>query len=56
MDKIEKLTMELAEACRTAGINFVIAVEDNGIHSQSSVKGKSALRELTNCLKELVKK
>lgn len=56
MNNVEKLTKELAKACREKGLNFVIAIEENGIHSQSSVNGKSELRELVNLLKRLLKK
>lgn len=53
MKDIETLTRQLAEACREAGLNFVIAIEDGGIRSQFSVKGKSVLRKLTDVLKTI---
>lgn len=56
MSKIETLTMELAKECREKGLNFVIAIEDNGIHNQCSVKGKTDLRQLVKVLKEITKK
>lgn len=56
MNNVEKLTMELTKACRDKGLNFVIAIEEKGIHSQSSVNGKSELRELVKVLKTIIKK
>lgn len=56
MNNVEELTKELAKACREKGLNFVIAIEENGIHSQSSVNGKSELRKLVNLLKTIIKK
>lgn len=54
MNNIEKLTMELAKACREKKLNFVIAIEENGIRSQSSVNGKSELRKLVKLLKTII--
>lgn len=56
MKEIKTLTMELANACREKGLNFVVAIEDDGIHSQSSVKGNSNLRQVARAVKGLIKK
>lgn len=56
MSNIEKLAMNLAKECREKGLNFVIAIEENGIHSQSSVKGKSLLGEVIEALKTVTRK
>lgn len=56
MNNIEKMAIQLAKECNEKGFNFVIVIEDNGIHDQFSVNGKTALRELVEVLKKITKK
>lgn len=56
MKEIEKMVMELSKKCRENGLNFIIVIEDNGIHDNYSVKGKTALREVVKTLKSITKK
>ena len=56
MKEIEKLMMELGDKCRENKLNFMIVVEDKGIHSNHSVSGKSALRDLVKTLNSITKK
>lgn len=53
MSKIEEMVTKLAEECREAKLNFVIAVEDDGIHDMTSIHGKTPLRGVANELKKL---
>ena len=53
MNNIDKLTKELAEACREKKINFMIVIERNGIYSQTSINDKSRLRKLVDVLKTI---
>lgn len=50
---MEKKVMELANELREAGLNFIIVVEDKGIHSQSNIKGNSLLRDIAKMIKKI---
>lgn len=52
MSKVEEMVMVLADTLRKEGKNFVILVEDGEIHSQSSVKGNSLLRGVSDLIKK----
>jgi hypothetical protein len=56
MKEIEKMAMELSKKCRENGLNFMIVIEDGGIHDNYSVKGKTVLQELVKTLKTITKK
>ena len=50
---MEEKIIKLADEIRKEGLNFIIVVEDKGIHSQSSIKGNSVLREIAKMIKNL---
>ena len=45
--------IKLADELRKEGLNFIIVIEDEGIHSQWSIKGNSVLREIAKMIKNL---
>ena len=48
---IEILVKKLAAACKERRLNFVIAVEDHGIHDCYSVSGETELRKVVDALR-----